>query len=77
MDWETMSPKVLETKREERDGNVIMWRTLLDEILGRVRQQLVITRDAVVHRSWFAMHYSERSLRKMKTSLDRWKTRCG
>jgi len=62
-----MSPKVLETKREEKDGNVIMWRTLLDEILGRVRQQLVITRDAVVHRSWVAMHYSERSLRKMKT----------
>jgi hypothetical protein len=59
--------KVLSQEKEEKDGMIVINRVVLDEVFGRIKQRLVITRNEVVYRSWFDRHYSEISLRRMKT----------
>jgi hypothetical protein len=61
-----MSPKVIELKEENKDGAKIIRRTL-DEILGKVEQELVITKDKITRRTWFARHYNEIVLKRIKT----------
>jgi hypothetical protein len=61
-----MGPRILSTNEENRDDVKIIRRTLLDEILGQVKQELVITKDKVVHRTWFARHYNETALKRIK-----------
>ena len=62
-----MGPRILSTNEENRDGVKIIRRALIDEILGQVKQELAITKDRVVHRTWFARHYGETEIRRIKT----------
>ncbi len=59
--------KVVSVKREEKNDVVILRRTLIDEVLGKVEQELVITKDKITRRTWFTRHYSETSLKRIKT----------
>jgi hypothetical protein len=59
--------RVISVAREEKDGVVVIRRTLLDEVFGRVEQALVVAEDGVARRTWFDRHYSEVSLKRVKT----------
>jgi len=62
-----MGPRILSTNEENRDGVKIIRRTLLDEILGQVKQELVLSQNKIAHRTWFTGHYGETEIRRIKT----------
>ncbi len=61
-----MSPKILEVKREEKDDVVKITRIVKDEILGKIRQVLIIAPGEVVFRKWYSRYYGESRLRRVK-----------
>ena len=61
-----MSPKILEVKKEEKDGVVRYTRIVKDEILGKIRQVLTIATNEIVLRSWSAWGYGEKRLTRVK-----------
>ena len=64
-----MSPKILSVRKEENDAKVVIRRKLVDEILGHIDQELVLTKakDRATRRTWFAMHFGETEIRRIKT----------
>jgi hypothetical protein len=61
-----MSPKILEEKREEKDGIVKIRRVVKDEILGEITLVLTITPQEISLRKWYSRHYGETRLTRVK-----------
>jgi hypothetical protein len=61
-----MSPKILEEKREEKDNVVKITRIVKDEIIGKIRLTLTITKDEITLRRWSAWGYGETRLRRVE-----------
>jgi hypothetical protein len=61
-----MSPKILETKKEEKGDVVKHTRIVKDEILGKIRQVLTIAPGEIVLRRWGGWGYGESRLRRVK-----------
>jgi hypothetical protein len=63
---ESILPKILSEKKEEKNGMLVIERIVQDEVLGRVVQRLIVAKDQAVHRSWSGRLYSEVSMRRIK-----------
>ncbi len=62
-----MSPKVLKVEKEEKGDTVIYKRVVQDEIIGKIHQLIMVTKNEAVRRSWSAWGYAEKRLKRIKT----------
>jgi hypothetical protein len=60
-----MSPKIVDIEREEKGDYIRIKRILSDEILGKIHQVLILTKDKAVRRTWSAWGYGETRLQKI------------